>query len=212
MKRFQKVNSGFTRISDENLLILAETVLTAIGENAYFPEPEPALEEVETALEDFTDKLAQARRRGSPLDTAEKNASREILERVLSELAFYVNKIAQGQLPILLSSGFEVSKFRRSIMPPERVRNLRAEDGHNSGQMHLSFDAQPGIRMYEYRYAVEKDDNGELIWNTKVTRTTSSRRNLVGNLDPGKTYHLSARAINSRGVGDWSESISWIAR
>lgn len=193
MKKYQKVNGGFTKLSDENLLILAETVMGAISSNPYFPNPEPSLDEVEPVLEDFREKLATARRRGSPYETAEKNAAREIMERKLSELAFYVNKTAQGNLPVLLSSGFEVSKFRRSVLPPEKIWNLRVTDGSNSGQMVLNFDPQIGTRLYEFRFTDEKDEHGELLWNKKTVRTSSSRNNLIQNLVPGRIYFLSAR-------------------
>lgn len=212
MKNFQKANGGFTHITDDNLLILAETVLNAMETNDYFTEPEPELSEIEQRLSDYSEKLAIARRKGSPHDTAEKNASRIPLEEGLAELAFYVNKIAKGNLPILLSSGFEISRYRKNLMPPKRVHNLRVVDGFNSGQIRLSFERQRGVRLYEYRLSDKKDEAGDVIWNDTIGSTTSSRNNLIEGLSPGIYYYISVRAINSKGAGDWSEPISWLVR
>lgn len=212
MKNFQKANSGFTRLTDENLLILTETVLNALGTNDYFPEPEPELSEIETLLADYNAKLAAARRRGSPQDTAEKNESRVLLEDRLAELAFYVNKVAKGNLPVLLSSGFEISKYRKNLIPPAKTRNMRVSDGFNSGQIKLNFESQRGIRLYELRISSEKDEEGQIIWQKKIISLTSSRNNLIESLLPGQYYYFSVRAVNSRGIGDWSDPISWLVR
>src|SRR5690625_6255637 len=105
------------------------------------------------------------------------------MERILGELAFYVNKISQGNLPMMLSSGFEVSKYRANVLSPDVVRGLILTDGRNSGQMVLAFDKLENTRLYEYRYTKEKGPDGELVWNGEVYSTTSSRNKQVRHLD-----------------------------
>lgn len=212
MRTKQKVNSGFARYSDENLVVLAKTVIEAMTNNANFDTPEPDLVDVEDVLRDYTEKLAAARKRGSPHDTAVKNQAREEVERVLVELAFYVNKVSQGNLPMMLSSGFEVSKYRSSVLSPDVVRGLILTDGRQQGQMVLSFDKLPNTRLYEYRYTIDKDELGDIDWGQEVLATSSSRNNLIEPVIPGQVYHVSVRAINTRGTGDWSNPISWMAR
>jgi len=212
MKTNQKVNLGFTRYSDENVLVIAQTVIAAMTDNVNFAEPTPSLIEVGAVMDDFTEKLAEARKRGSPYDTAAKNDSRVVLESSLAELAFYVNKEAKGNLAAMLSSGFPVSKYRKSILSPEIVRNLVVTDGRSKGEMVLSFDKLPSILFYEYRYSSEKDEQGEVDWGEELILTTSSRNNLIKPVIPGETYYLSARAVNNKGAGDWSDPVSWMAR
>jgi len=84
MRRFKKANGGFKNENDENLMALAQTVLTAMDGNVNFPDPTPEMAELEAHLEDFSEKLAISNRRGSPYDTAMKNESREELEKVLA--------------------------------------------------------------------------------------------------------------------------------
>ena len=212
MRTRQKVNLGFTHYSDENVLVIAQTVLAAMTDNANFDEPTLPLIEFKEVLDEFADKLSEARKRGSPYDTAAKNEAREILEGNLAELAFYVNKVAKGNLPTMLSSGFPISRYRNSVLSPEIVRNLMVTDGRNKGEMVLSFDRLPSILYYEYRYSSEKDEQGEVDWGEELILTTSSRNNLIKPVVPGTIYYLSVRATNGKGTGDWSDPISWMAR
>lgn len=212
MKKYQKANLGFQRMSDENLQILADTVVIAMTDNENFLDPMPSLEDVGIAKELFREKLAGARRRGSPYETAIKNEARESLEKILAPLAFYVNTIADGNIAILLSSGFDISKYRTSILSPKRIEFLKLEDGRNSGQIVLSFERQERSRLYEYRIAEEKDEAGEILWNERIYTTTTSQNNVIQPVIPGKTYYLSVRSINTKGAGDWSEPRSWMAR
>lgn len=212
MKTIQKVNLGFTRFRDERLVVIGQTVIAAMDNNANFSEPTPTLEEFEEVFNEFAHKLAEARKRGSPYDTAAKNEARKVLEDKLAELAFYVNKVAKGNLATMLSSGFPVSKYRNSVLSPDIVRNLIVTDGRHKGEMVLSFDKLPSVLFYEYRYTSEKDEQGEVDWGEELILTTKSRNNLIKPVIPGETYYLSVRATNSKGAGDWSDTVSWMAR
>jgi hypothetical protein len=70
---------GFAKMKDDELVIVTKTIIGAMSSNAKYPNPTPDLLDLETILEEFTMKLAVARKRGSPEDTALKNESREPL-------------------------------------------------------------------------------------------------------------------------------------
>lgn len=211
MKRIPKALSGYKRLSDEHLSTLASTVYNAMESNSYFDMPSPKLEDVKTVIDEFDDKLAMARRKGSPYDTAVKNEARKELEGILAELAFYVNKIADGNLPVLLSSGFTVSGDHRTLYEPTRVEGVKLSDGRQSGQIVLRFEMQENIRIYEYCYASERDEDLEHIWG-EILKTSSSNGNLIASAIPGQYYFAKVRAINTKGVGEWSEPVSIMAR
>jgi len=212
MKKNQKANFSFQKLTDGNLQTLADTVVHAMTDNPNFPNPTPSLDDVITEKNDFREKLAAARRRGSPYDTARKNEVRVKLEKILSQLAFYVNTVADGNFAILLSSGFEISKYRSAVLSPKQIDYVRLTDGRNSGQMVLSFERLENSRLYEYRVSDKKDANGDIVWDEKIHTTTSSQSNIIQPVTPGKTYYVTVRSINSRGTGDWSVPRSWIAR
>jgi len=212
MRRFYKAKSGFTHLSDNKMLVLAHTVFAAMNNNTFFVAHYASVVELEQVMIDFQKKLARSGHYGSPLDTAIKNEARKDLMKIMKELAFYVNKIANGSLVILLSSGFKISHYRKRTNPPEKVIGLRLKDGRKAGQMVLTFQSQPNVRLYEYRYSKEIDESGEIAWTDEVQITTSSRNNLIAPVIPGQVYFLTARAINTRGVGDWSDPVHWMAR
>lgn len=211
MKRVPKARSGFQKLTDEQFSTLSSTIYNAMESNPYFEAPMPELMDVKTIIDKFKEKLAIARRKGSPYDTAVKNEARKELEKVLAELAFYINKMADGNLPMVLSSGFHVSSDHRTLYVPARVEGVRLGDGRQSGQLVLHFDIQENIRMYEYSYAFEKDGDKEHIWS-EILKTSSSQGNLIAATVPGQYYFVKVRAINSKGTGEWSEPVSIMAR
>lgn len=212
MKRIRRAKSGFVRMPDEKLLALADTVYRAMLGNSFFPEPYPSIEELDRVRSNFMKNLAQSRASGSRYDIALKNETRLELKWILKGLANYVNFKANSSLIILLSSGFEITQYRKRIPSPKQVRNLKLKDGRKSGQMLLTFQAQPRVNLYEYRYSTDMDESGDIIWDDEIHRTTSSRNNLIAPVVPGQVYFLSVRAINTRGIGDWSDPVQWMAR
>ncbi|SEM33189.1 hypothetical protein SAMN05216436_103230 [bacterium A37T11] len=202
---------GLKHIKDTDLLNIGNTVEAAMTGNTNFTTPSPALTVLTAANDDFRAKMEVASRKGSPLDKSLKNDSREVLEQVLKELAFYVNKVANGQLSVVLSSGFPVTgQPVKSTLPgiPERVK---LADWLQSGQMMLSFDPLPDAWIYEYCYTDQKDAEGNIGWTEPFT-TTRSRNNLLAPVTPGVTYYARVRARNGNGVSDWSLTVSLIAR
>lgn len=212
MKRSRRVKSGFVRMPDEKLLRLADVVYRNMVDNSFFPEPYLSIEELDHVKSKFMKYLAHSRASRSLYDIAMKNQVRKDLKRVLKGMAHYVNLKADGSMIILLSSGFEITQYRKRIPSPKQIEYIRVKDGRNSGQMVLTFQSQPRVKLYEYRYSTDMDEKGEIIWGVETHSTTSSRNNLVAPVVPGQVYFLSARAINTRGAGDWCEPVSWMVR
>ncbi len=212
MRKYYRAKSGFVRMRDENLYALANTVYQRMKDNSFFVDAYPSIAELDGARSNFIEHLARARARKSPYDAAVKNESRKELKKVLKKLADFVNQTANGSLIILLSSGFEITRYRTRISSPKRIENLKVKDGRNAGQMVFTFQSQPNVRLYEYRYSTDMNESGEIVWSDEIHITTSSRNNLITPVVPGQVYFLCARAINTRGVGDWSDPITWMAR
>lgn len=200
---------GFGKMKDEELVIVCNTIVGAMTGNAKYTTPSPALAEIQTLLDDFTTKLAVARKRGSPEDTALKDESREPLMVAIQQLGYYVNSIAQGHLSTLLSSGFPTNSASYANQVPLKVDNVRLSDGRLSGQVKLDFASQKIATIYEYRYRIRTDIPKE--WGDRFT-TTSSRGNIIAPLEVGRFYEVQVRAINTQGVGDWSDSANILVR
>lgn len=200
---------GFSRMKDDELMVTANTIVGAMTDNTHFPAPVPALEEIQAVLDDFTVKLASARKRGSPEDTAIKDEAKTVLANELQRLAYHVNAVAEGRLSVLLSSGFPTNSAATTAMVPLPVQNVRASDGRQSGQIRLDFASQRGIRVYEYRY--RRVSVPEEPWSDRLT-TTSTRGNVIAPLEFGVMYEFQVRAVNTQGPGDWSQTAAIMVR
>ncbi len=200
---------GFGSMLDDQLLTAATTIIAAMTGNTNFPTPTPALADIQDLLDDFSAKLAAARKRGSPEDTAIKDESIPALVSALQKLGYYVNSIADGQLSVLLSSGFPTNAPTTASQVPFIVQDVRLSDTNQSGQARLNFAKQANVRVYEYCY--RKVSIPEEPWSDRMT-TTSSRNNTIAPLDPGHYYEVRVRAVNSKGVGDWSNTAKLLVR
>ncbi|ERJ58977.1 fibronectin type III domain-containing protein [Sphingobacterium paucimobilis] len=211
--RKEKVISNYKALSDYELSTLAGRVLKAMQETstqASFPNPNPGLTDLETIVNDYITKHEIASRRGSALEISLKNESRDALLFALKNLAHHVNEVANGQLSLLLSTGLVlVSKPSSSELPLVTSR-IQLRDGRISGQMRLDFT--PLKRVWEYEVEVGREDATNTVEWFETFNTTSSRGNVLTDRVPGIKYFVRVRARNSKGMGDWSEAVSLIAR
>lgn len=207
MAKKAKALIPFPVMKDDELLVASQTILAAMEENDRFPDPSPELEDIRQLLDDFTAKLARARKRGSPEDTAHKQESKKALAESLQKLGYYVNSVAEGNLPTVLSSGFPTNATAVPTVVPLPVRNVQLSDGRQSGHLRLDFEKQEKVLLYEYIY--RRADEEE--WSDRFT-TTSSRGNILAPLDAGESYEVKVRAVNSKGAGDWSDIAGMIVR
>lgn len=207
----QQALGGFTKDSDETVLVKGKTVLLAMTDNPNFETPDPSLETVAEILNDYEQKLAMAKRRGSPEDTALKNQARKAIELMLKRLAFYVSHTADGDLPMLLSSGFTVSSLPQRDDVPAIVTGIKLRDGKQKGQMRLDFDKNLTAKIYEYQVS-QVDANGMADEWSEVYITTSSKLHTIAPLTPFQRYGVRVRAINGYGRSEWSEMVSHVVR
>ena len=209
MTRKAKALIGFSKMKDNELLIATSTVGGAMTDNPHFPTPMPTLADVQLLLDDFSAKLAIARKRGSPEDTAIKDESKVPLAEAMQQLGYYVNSVAKGHLSTVLSSGFPTNATSASAMVPLIVDSVKASDGRQSGQVRLDFAKQDNVRLYEYVY--RKVQTPEEEWSDRLT-TTSSRGNIIAPLELGHYYEMKVRAVNTKGAGDWSQTARILVR
>lgn len=209
--RKERVLLSYSHLTDYELSTLAGRVLAAVTDNDNFPDPTPDLAEFEALVNTYRTRHEVASRRGSALEISEKNDSRRLLLLGLKQLAFHVNIVADGSLPVLVSSGLILASHPSEIFVPDVPRLLRLSDGRVSGQIRLDF--QPVKDAWEYLYTVSDtmDELGNIVWSEPKI-TTRSRLNFIDPVEPGTTYYARVRARNSKGIGDWSETVSLIAR
>src|SRR5690606_33329631 len=104
------------------------------------------------AIHDYESKLYKAQQ-GGLLQREAKRESKRKLATTLQELAFYVNRVADGDLTLLYSSGFPVFTGRKKGFVPDTPGRPVLKDGSVSGQAVLSFGPVGRDMIYEYRVA-----------------------------------------------------------
>lgn len=104
-----KVIISYIRHRDGDLVILSYLVINDMTDNAHFPNPNPTLAVLKQATEEYHDALKNAAGRDTKLVSI-KNDKRAVLRALLSQLAEYVNSVANGDRTMLLSSGFTLAR------------------------------------------------------------------------------------------------------
>lgn len=212
--RKDKVISNYVEWTDFELSTLAGRVVVAMNDEAtqeHFPTPDPDLETLENLASDFIAKHEVASQRGSALQISQKNESRLALLAGLRKLAHYVNGVADGRTSLLLSTGLVLASAAKPLTTPRIPERIRLRDSLLKGQMRLDFLAVKEAWEYEINVGESSLGDPAVQW-THTFATTSSRGNILTDLSLGVIYHVRVRARNGRGIGDWSEPISLMAR
>lgn len=201
---------GFHKMGDDQLATEAGSILTAMMANAHFSTPAPSLTVLETALEDYREKLEIARRKGSPMDTTLKSQAKAVLADVLVELGSYVKFIAKGDRAIIQSSGFLTSQDHLSGERPSAPQYVQMLNHLGGGELQLKFNKVSNAVMYEYRLAEVSADGTKGEWSDRVP-VFNSVKTIIGGLTRRMEYEVQVRAINRHGISPWSQPVRQIA-
>jgi hypothetical protein len=203
------VKAGFSKLKDSELVMRANTIISSLTDNEAYPTPNPALEIIQSSLDDFQHWLNTIPT-GNRADTVMKNQSRSVLLDLLKRLGYHVNEVAEDFVD-LFSSGFPIANFPNRVNAeiPSIPRGLVLRDGKHSGKIRLDFNPVKEARLYLYRHGISVD--GTTKWEASLP-STSSRNNVIEGLSPGTEYLVQAKSVNSAGYSDWSDSVKLIAR
>jgi hypothetical protein len=199
-----KVALSFNRMNDGDLSAFTNNVVTCMTGNASFAKPPVALTDL-TKLQDTFDKAVAAALDGGTALTAAKNAARDALLSALQKTAAYVQIVADGDMALLLTSGFSATKTGRT-QSKLGIPLIVAVENEGTTKLMVRLQAVPNARSYEVRAI-----NGATTPAASVI-STQARRIVVGNLTPGTTYNLSARAVGgTEGFSKWCDPVSHMA-
>ncbi len=192
--------------NDPQLVTDTETIVTALTGNTSYTTPKPTLAAVTTAKVAFVTAMADAADGGITL-TAIKNDQRAALVALLRQLASYVQVTCNGDLTVLLSSGFPIQKPQRNpigVLPAPA--GLTVSFGVRSGELVVIAAPLVGAAIYNWRVTTAVAPNVVL----QSVQTTAAR-NLFTGLTPGVVYQIEANAVGSAGPSDWSEPVAQMA-
>jgi hypothetical protein len=187
-------------------------IITCLTGNAHYPEPwAPQV----SSLAQLNDTLSTYRLNytdGTVRDTARTRArgvARETLSGMLHQLAPYLEMMAQGDVTILETTGYDLR--RGHIRSPARADLLpapgdfRVTRGRISGTLEVRMARLAGAVSYEVSIS-QGDGSPTGEWTHAITAASNSRIVLQG-LQPGQSFWVRARGIASNGGGLWTEPV-----
>lgn len=198
-----RVITGFSRLRDEELDTLAQSVIEKMTGNANFATPNPPLAEVTTALTEYQLALAQAQNGGTE-KTALKRFKRNKLEALLIALGTYVQTTAKSQDYLIISSGFTPFKTRTPRGLLDKPRDFSVETGPNPGSVVLSVRKVNGADKYLFEHA-----HAPITETTQWTVDIRSSRNFtVEGLTSGEQYAFRVTGIGTNPTRVYTDVIT----
>lgn len=187
-----KVLISFTRLRDDLLDTFAQNILNKMTGNVNFQTPSPALTDLDIVLKAYQAALAVAIS-GTKEQTSNKNDKRVALERVLRELAMYVEITSKNNATVALGSGFDIRKPSAPIGILAKPVSIKLETGPNEGSMTVTIERINGADSYLFQYA-ETPLAPTSAWNTQASTTRSV---VINNLSVGKEYAFRIAAVGA---------------
>ena len=125
-------------------------IVTAMTNNASFPNPNPPLTEVTSSLDELTQAFALVQSAKSEVTTrvvTQDNAVEKV-DQALTKLAAYVESIAGKDDTLITSAGMETKASRSAPTLPSAPQSLSAIPGEHEGEMNLFWKAVANARSY----------------------------------------------------------------
>jgi Fibronectin type III domain len=143
-----------------------------------------------------------AMKQGGTQATATAKAAQANLINLLRQQAVYVEGAANGNLAVLLSSGFKARPTAQGSSPLTKPL-IKAILNGNSTQLIVRVQAVRNAKSYEVQVRI-----GTGAWQPAVI-SPQARSIIVPNLVPGTMYDIQVRAIGGpTGASDWSDAVS----
>jgi len=208
---FGRIKSGVSAFSNDVFLLTCRIILAALTGNLYYPAPIPSLENFELAINNFSAAMAKAQT-GSRFDKLARNEARKVLVVLMKNLADYCTFVAQGNLIILASSGFELAKIPQPNAPLPLPQRFKIANGINSGEFRLSVKGEKLAKMYGFHYTAQETGSMAAESIQWVTETDTKSKYTITGLTPGTKYTMKVTMLGVRGQVTSSNFISQICQ
>jgi hypothetical protein len=195
-----KLNSGFTRLSDKEFDNKAGQVLTAVTGNAAMVPVQASLPAIQTQLVAYQDALSMP---DGVAKTAQAKATRDALSTSLDQLARSIELIPAITDAQLATSGFDVRKQAgQTGEAPDVPSGLELKATGVTGQVQFLFGPSTRARTYEVQTTIDPSTGN---W-TQNGSFSSSRNVLLSGFTRGKDIWGRVRAIGPNNTASgWSD-------
>src|SRR5207247_10382111 len=178
------------KLTAEVVLSTSTHIFTEIYNNPNFTPPQAPAPPVDQAtLKSANDALASAI--GAAVDggkkaIAQKKAQREVVVKLLTQLAHYAEANCKDDMTIFVSSGFTAKSSIRNTTPPVSESIKKIAPGPDSGQIRLSLMHYPGAARYEIRWAPVGDAGVPGAWTIEAVGEVVRAPASIPRVKPGR--------------------------
>jgi len=188
----------------------SQQIVTALTGNSNFMTPQPPLAQITAAINDLETayNAAQAARQEAKARTAAQNTKEEAHDRIMTQLAAYVESVAGDDQEIIMSAGLDVrAASAPASSTPSTPLGLTATVGDREGEIDLSWDTVRSARSYVIERSA--DPPTETSW-THAGVSTRSQATIDG-LTSGTRYWFRVSVLTTTGQSGWSNPAMKIA-
>lgn len=187
----------------------ARTVKKSLDGNPNFTTPSPTLAVVTSATDDLEAAHAavQSSKQKLKTDVSDQNDKEDAFDKIMSQLAGYVQSVAGDDEQKILSAGMDTKAAKSAPSVPNVPPALNATAGDHEGQMDLSWDTVPQAKSYVIE--VSLDPPTATSWKHASVSTKSTAT--ISGLIPGTRYWFRVAAVGVAGQSGWSDPATKIA-
>jgi hypothetical protein len=187
---------------------LAGRVHTSMVTNkSAFPEPDPTMEVFGTEIAKLDGAIKA--KDGSKVRNQAITDQADVVYGMLKSNIIYVNKVANGDVAIILLSGFDSNNDPVQHDIPGKALIKRIEDGSVSCSAKIFMDALTDADRYKVESTITPDDAGS--WKTTIDFGGLNRLE-IKNLAAAQKIYIRVSGGNTHGWGVPSEPMVFIPR
>lgn len=201
----KKVNVvfDFLRSSISTKITKGRNVVAEMTDNPNFPNPDIPLGDLNETTNELERRYLAAQNGGKE-NTVLLHQTEDIWNDMMRKEAKYVDRIADGDEAIIISSGFSTSKQPTPAIRPELI----AEGGTKSGSVLLRRQAVKGAKAYIWQYAINTVPDQEDGW--KIAVVTGKASVEINDLIPVTKYWFRVAAVMAQDTAAYNAPIMYV--
>ncbi|MBL0310615.1 MAG: fibronectin type III domain-containing protein [Bacteroidetes bacterium] len=190
------VKLNFTNLTPKEQIGKARDIVTKMTGNAFFPDPNPTLADVTTAIDALA--VADQAMDRSRAKTIVRNARRLELEQIMQKLQYYVQYTSGGNPEIIITSGMDVNDMKNPLGFLPAPANVRAVNGGLVGTVDLRWDAVAKKTGYRIEVSMNPSEGWPIVMEAAKASAT------ITDLTPGVTYYFRIATLSRAGYNTFS--------
>ncbi len=195
-----KVVLDFKRMPVAQKIAYYRNVLEKLTNNRLFPSPDIPLPKAKAAIDSLEASFLESRD-GGHTSIAIIHQQDSVTTKIFTLLAKYVDRIADGDEPALLSSGFHASRIPTAL----QKAILSVIYGLNSGDIKLIAKAVDKAGSYIWQFTKDSLPETESEWIICGYSTQATFE--LSQLEVDAKYYFRVAAVTPEGITDFSAPI-----